>query len=88
MRTPCPLLAQLELSLIGGLSGYGAGYDAFLVDIDGLDLGLSVMLSEGLFSGSLSRSLHDIILIFFCLLSGPRLSCARPSEEHEQPPPL
>lgn len=61
MRTPCPLLAQLELSLIGGLSvGYGAGYDAFLVDIDGLDLGLSVMLSESHFSGSLSRSLCTI----------------------------
>lgn len=82
MRTPCPLLAQLELSLIGGLSaGYGAGCDAFLVDIMGwtsaCPLSFLMITSRTLF-------LIDIILIFFCLISGPRLLRARPTGEHER----
>lgn len=41
------------------------------------------MLSKSL----LGLSFLDIILVFFCLISGPRL-CARPTEEHECKPPL
>lgn len=68
MRTPCSLLAQLELSLIGGLSaGHGAGCDAFLVDIMGWTSACPLFF---LMITSRTLFLLDIILVFFCLISG------------------
>lgn len=59
--------------------------NAFLVDVMGWTSACPLYF---LMTTSRTLFLLDIILIFLCLISGPRLLRARPTEEHEREPPL
>lgn len=73
MRTPIPLLAQLELSLIGGLSpGYGAGCNAFLADSVGWTSSCPLSYFRSLLSHA--RNIHTPVLSLLDIMSNFLLS--------------